>query len=133
MSHSISYRIYYEDTDAGGVVYHANYLKFCERGRTEFLRAEGYTNSEFVKEHGLMFVVRHIDANYLKPAFLEDEITVETSVPHIQNTSLVMRQEISKQGATIFTADVTLVCVDKETVKPVKMPENIKQIFQPKG
>jgi acyl-CoA thioester hydrolase len=129
MTHSIKYRIYFEDTDAHGVVYHGNYLNFCERGRTEFLRACGYTNMKIVEKHNILFVVRHINADYLKPLYLEDEITVETLLKDAKNTSMIMRQIIRKDDEIIFAADVTLVCVDKNTIQPTRIPADIKEAF----
>ena len=90
--HSIDIRVYYENTDAGGVVYHANYLNFGERGRTEFLRYLGHENNELEKEFGTIFVVRHIEIDYHKPAFLDDLLRLDTSIDSIKNTSFVMRQ-----------------------------------------
>src|SRR5471032_1766224 len=91
---NLSLRVYYEDTDAGGVVYHANYLKFCERGRTELLRALGFSNKSLSEQRGLLFVVRKLEADYLLPAFLEDELEVRTVIAEIKNASFSMRQEV---------------------------------------
>lgn len=133
MTHAINYRVYFEDTDAGGVMYHGNYINFCERGRTEFLRDCGYTNTQIVDDHNVLFLVRHMDINYLKPAFLEDDLTVKTQIGSIKNSSLVMKQSIHKGDTTIFTADVTLVCVDKNTIKPTRVPADIKEAFTNHG
>ncbi len=132
MKHEITFRAYYEDTDAGGVVYHANYLQFCERGRTEFLHALGYTNASLRQETGVIFVVRHIDAHYMKPCYLEDELTVRTVVTGMKNTSFTMRQEIFRNGGgePAFYQDTVLVCVD-ENAKPVRMPANVKAAMEP--
>ena len=92
--HSIDIRIYYEDTDAGGVVYHASYLKFGERGRTEFLRSLGHENSQLTQEEGILFVVKHIDIEYHKPAFLDDFLRQDTAIEAIKNSSFIMRQVI---------------------------------------
>ena len=129
MSHQTPITIYYEDTDAGGVVYHANYIKYGERARTEFLKAIGYRNSQLAKDPGIMFVVRRIEADYLKPAFLEDELTVYTHVESTKSSSMVMRHVIRKGDTLMFQSDVTLVCVDQKTVKPVKIPVEIKERF----
>lgn len=133
MPHELPVKIYYEDTDAGGVVYHANYIKFCERARTEFLQNCGFTNQQIAKNHNIMFVVRHIEADYLKPAILEDMLTVKSTIEVMKNSSFVMRQAIYKQDTLIFTADVTLVCVDITEVRPVKIPDHIKTTFTNKG
>jgi len=129
MSHQLPVKIYYEDTDAGGVVYHANYIKFCERGRTEFLNACGYKNSDIAEKLGVMFVVRHIDADYLKPAFLEDELTLTSTIKQMKNTSFIMQHILTKGADTIFIADVTLVCVTQNPVKPTKIPPVIREAF----
>lgn len=133
MPHELSVKIYYEDTDAGGVVYHANYIKFCERARTEYLQDCGFTNQQIALDHNIMFVVRHIEADYFKPAVLEDVLTVKTTIEIMKNTSFVMRQAICKGDQMIFNADVTLVCVDITEVKPVKIPDHIKTTFTNKG
>ena len=127
--HTLPVTVYYEDTDAGGVVYHANYIKFCERARTEFLQACGYKNSDLQQTHGIMFVVRRIEADYLKPAFLEDKLSVETSLTGMKNSSFIMKQTIRKDQDIIFEADVTLVCVNVNEVKPVKTPTAIREAF----
>ncbi|MCB9989067.1 MAG: YbgC/FadM family acyl-CoA thioesterase [Rhodospirillales bacterium] len=127
----MSFRAYYEDTDAGGVVYHANYLKFCERGRTEFLHAIGHTNATLREQTGVIFVVRHIDAHYLKPCYLEDELTVRTCVTGLKNTSFTMKQEVFRKNAEnpAFWMDIVLVCVD-ENAKPVRMPAKLKAAME---
>ncbi len=129
MSNQLPVKIYYEDTDAGGVVYHANYIKFCERGRTELLNACGYKNSDLAEKLDVMFVVRHIDADYLKPAFLEDELTLTTTIKAMKNSSLIMQQILTKGDNTIFKADITLVCVTQNPVKPTKIPPVIRKAF----
>ncbi len=125
--HSIPVRIYYEDTDSGGVVYHANYLRFCERGRSEFLRALGFGNKSLREGKGIFFVVRHIGADYLKTAHLDDLLSVKTSVKSLKNTSLVLKQDVHREAEWIFSADVTLVCVDANSYKPVRLPDDLKK------
>lgn len=125
-SHDINIRVYYEDTDAGGVVFYANYLKFAERGRTEFLRAINVENRSVLMEHGLLFVVRKLTADYKAPAFLDDMLTLTTSVERIGGASMDMKQVITKNGQVTFEMDVTLVCVDTNT-KPKKWPDFIKE------
>ena len=129
MAHHFPLRIYYEDTDAGGVVYHANYIKFCERARTELLRETGHTNGSLREELGIIFVARHLEVDYLKPAFLEDELTIVSTVKQVKNTSMIMHQLAKKGDQTIFTMDITLVCVDQKTVRPVKMPPAVTDGF----
>lgn len=134
MKHEIDIRIYYEDTDAGGIMYHANALKFAERGRTEFLRHVGYENRQLEKELGIIFVVRHVDINYLTPAFLDDALVMESTIQTMKNTSFVMHQRLIRPhvGYQDIVADmhVALVCVDTKTYKPVRLPEHVKNAFQ---
>lgn len=129
MAHEISYRVYYEDTDAGGVMYHANHIKFCERGRTEFLRSFDLQNVDLHAENGVLFVVRHIEADYFRPARLEDWLTIKTSLLSIKNTSFMMRQEIVKDGEILFGMNVLLVTVNT-LGKPTALPDHIKNLFK---
>lgn len=125
MTHRLPIRVYYEDTDAGGIVYYANYLKYAERGRTEFLRALGFENSTLKEREGLIFVVRHLEADYLKPARLDDELLLETAVSEIKNASFSMKQSIFCRNQLIFSMDVILVSVDGAG-RPAKLPESLK-------
>ena len=127
--HKHDIRIYYEDTDTGGVVYYANYLKFAERARTESLRHLGFTNTSLREEEGVLLVVRHVEADYLSSARLDDLITVETEVEEVKNASFVMKQSIFCQNKAIFTAKVVIACVDND-IKPVKLPEKLKNALQ---
>lgn len=128
MKHTADYRVYFEDTDAVGIMYHANFISFCERGRTELLRDIGIPVSQVKEKLGVEFVIRHIDANYLKMVQLEDLLTVETSVKVMKNSSFVMSQAIFCQNNTVFTMDITIVCVDLEG-KPVRIPEALREKF----
>lgn len=130
MKHSIDIRIYYEDTDAGGVVYHSNYLNFAERGRTEFLRSLGHQNSELEKEQGILFVVRHTEIDYHKPAFLDDALCLETAIESLKNTSFIMHQAVKRGEELIADMKVAIVCVDTNTLKPVGLPDSIKDEFK---
>lgn len=132
--HAFPIRIYYEDTDAGGIVYHGQYINFGERGRTEFLRHLGYNNSELTRELGTLFVVRHIDINYLKPAWLDDVLEIRTSVASMKNTSFVMhqtffRQKDGAQEEVIADMRVALVCVEASEIKPKKIPDAVRKEF----
>lgn len=138
MKHRIPIRVYYEDTDAGGVVYHANFLKFAERGRTEFLRAVGYENLELKKNKGIIFVVRRIEADYHKPAFLDDSLIMQSSIETMKNTSFTMHQAVLREKTAenglaeeelICDLHVVLVCVDTEKIQPVRLPEEVRQAF----
>ena len=119
-------RIYYEDTDAGGIVYYANYMRFAERGRTEFLRDIGYENGDLMEKEGIAFVVRKIDADYLAPAKLDDVIEVRTVIDSVKKTSFVMKQTVFRQDNALFQMYVTLVTVSLDTMKPVRMPEGLE-------
>ncbi len=132
MIHTLPIRIYYEDTDAGGILYHASHIRFCERGRTEFLRDLGWTNSGIEKELGILFVVRHMDVDYLKPAGLDDELTLQTSVARVKKTSFIMKQELYLSKDLIFSMNVVLACIDRDK-KLVKIPENIRNALQTGG
>lgn len=128
-THSVDYRVYYEDTDALGIMYHANYICFCERGRSELLRDIGLSASSLDKTLGITFVIRHIDANYLKMVQLDDLLSVETSIKAMKNTSFVMKQAIKCQNSVVFTMDITIVCVGKNE-KPIRIPEILREKFK---
>lgn len=129
MTHELSIRIYYEDTDAGGIVYHASHIRFCERGRTEFLRDDGWTNSEIANTLGVLFVVRHMDVNYLKPCYLDNMLNLKTSVIKIKNTSFIMKHDLYRAEELVFTMDVVLACITKSG-NLVKIPEDIRNTLQ---
>jgi len=130
-AHSTSFRVYYEDTDAGGIVYHSNYLKFAERGRCEMLRSFDLECSSIEEKLGMMFVLKHADIEYIKPAMLDDLLEVQTMVSSMRNTSFQMRQIVHKNGAEICSMLITLVCVDTKTIKPVRLPEILRDQFEP--
>jgi acyl-CoA thioester hydrolase len=119
-------RIYYEDTDSGGVVYHANYLKFMERARTEWLRAEGFEQTALASEHRVMFVVREVRIEYLKPARFDDLLDVSVELHELRRSSVVLAQAVHC-GELLARAEAKLVCVDHGTFKPVRIPQSIKQ------
>jgi acyl-CoA thioester hydrolase len=130
--HTMDIRIYYEDTDAGGVVYHANYLNYAERGRTEFLRELGHQNSDLERDFGVLFVVKHIDIEYAKPSFLDDNLRMESVIIEMKNSSFIMQQTLyceSRDNELISDMRVVLVTVDTNTIKPVKLPEIIRTEF----
>lgn len=131
---SIQHRVYYENTDAGGIMYHGQYLNFAERGRTELLRAIGYQSSDLTKEHGLMFVARHVEIDYYAPAFLDDLLEVRTTVASLKNSSFTMRQTLFRQengiDQKIAEVMVTLVCVKANGIKPIRVPDMLRQKFE---
>ncbi|MDG6881960.1 tol-pal system-associated acyl-CoA thioesterase [Phocoenobacter uteri] len=122
-------RVYYEDTDAGGVVYHANYLHFLERARTEFLRQQGFSQQQLLKE-SLAFVVKKMDIDYKSPARLDDLLNVITEVIELGKAKIVFSQSIWQEERCITQATVVVACVNLNQMKPVAIPENIRQIFK---
>ncbi|MGQ0527545.1 MAG: tol-pal system-associated acyl-CoA thioesterase [Alphaproteobacteria bacterium] len=131
MEHKTQIRVYYEDTDAAGVVYYANYLKFAERGRTELLRSAGLENKSLAERQGISFVVRHIEADYFRPAHLDDLLILKTSLVQLKNANVSMKQSLYLKSDLIFSLDVQLACVDVKTFKPAKLDETVKQAFGP--
>ena len=123
-------KVYYEDTDTGGVVYYANYLKFLERARTEALFSIGFSNKKIQEEFGALIIVKSCNIEYKKSAFLEDELTIRSFVKSITKTSFFMNQIITKDEKIIVEAQVHLVFVNKSG-KPIKIPENIYSKFKP--
>ena len=123
----IDVRVYYEDTDAGGVVYYANYLKYIERGRTEFLRALGFNQDKLIAQNNVIFIVRSIEANYLSPAFFNDLIEVSTDIHKVGHASLVFSQKIMnmEKNTVLFNAKVKVVSVLNNNFKPCGHPPAI--------
>lgn len=128
--HLITYRVYYEDTDAGGVVYYANYLKFAERARTDMLRSLNIHQSVLMHEEGLAFVVRHMEADLKKPARLDDLITVETQIDKLSGASLSMHQHITLEGEILTNIKVKIACVALPAMRPIRIPTPIKHILE---
>jgi acyl-CoA thioester hydrolase len=123
-------KVYYEDTDSGGVVYYANYLKFLERARTEALFSIGFSNKKIQEEFEALIIVKSCNIEYKKSAFLEDELTIRSFVKSITKTSFFMNQIITKDEKIIVEAQVHLVFIDKNG-KPIKIPEDIYLKFKP--
>jgi len=123
-------KVYYEDTDSGGVVYYANYLKFLERARTEALFSIGFSNKKVQESYNSLIIVKSCNIEYKKPAHLEDELKVRSFVKSITKTSFFMNQIITKDKEIIVEAQVHLVFVNKEG-KPVKIPDEIYSKFKP--
>ena len=123
-------KVYYEDTDAGGVVYYANYLRFLERARTEALFTIGFNNKKIKEDYGALIVVKSCNIEYKKPSYLEDELKIRSFVKSITKTSFFMSQFISRDDELIVEAKVHLVFVDKNG-KPTKVPEDIFKVFKP--
>ena len=118
-------RVYWEDTDAGGVVYYANYLKFMERARTEWLRAAGFDQSHMRDAFGAVFVVRRVEVDYLAPARLDDEIDIEVRLLELGRVKLVAAQRLTRGDTLLVEARVTLACVEAGRFKPVRIPDRI--------
>jgi len=126
---NLNIRIYYEDTDAGGVVYYANYLKYIERGRSEMLREAGFEQDKISKDFGVLFVVRKVLANYLKPARFNDLLEVQTEILSVGQASLIFSQKIMniRQNTVLFDAEVKVVSVFTQNLKPCGIPQAISE------
>ena len=131
MTFSWPVRVYWEDTDAGGVVYYATYLKFMERARSEWLRALGFEQDALRDEAGVLFVVRRVAVDYLAPARFNDQIEVSVGLHEIGRASLSVKQTLSCGPTRLVSALVTLACVDAVRFKPVKIPAPILQALDP--
>lgn len=117
-------RVYYEDTDCGGVVYHTGYLRYLERARTEWLRSLGLDQSRLRDELGLVFVVRRLSGEYIKPAVLDDQLEVVTSVARQGRARLHFAQEV-RRDATLFSGNVEVVCLTADTMRPRPLPKEL--------
>lgn len=125
MQNDLHVRVYYEDTDAGGVVYHSNYLNFAERARTELLRERGFSQAEML-EDDLAFVVRNIDISYRFPAYLDDLLVIKTNITELKRASLVFNQSIfHEDGRLLATLDVKIACIKLAQKKPCAIPTEI--------
>ena len=121
-------KIYYEDTDAGGVVYYANYLKFLERARSEAIYSLGLSNKEILEKEGVIIIVKTCNIEYKKPAKFEDQIEIISNIKEVKNSSFKMHQVIKKKFDIISEADVVLVTVNKKG-KPVRIPSILKKLI----
>lgn len=125
MTHSCNFRIYYEDTDSGGVVYYANYLKFAERARTEMLREKGINQSNLAANSGILFVVKNAKLELFSPARLDDVVEVLSEVIVISGASINILQKITIDGRNIAEINVLVACIN-QNFKPVRLPADIK-------
>ena len=121
---SFPVKVYYEDTDAGGIVYYANYLKYAERARTEWLKKIGITNVYLAENHNIYFVVRSCSLDYHAPAVLEDELIVETRIEKVGGVSVLMKQDIKRDGELLVSIDLKLASVDNNK-KPQKIASEL--------
>ena len=126
--HVYPVRVYYEDTDAGGVVYHSNYLRFAERARTEFLRDAGIDHVTLMDEDGLMFAVRRCEAEYVKPARLDDALEIRTTCIEATGASFWLEQLVQRAGKTLVEMKLRLVCL-KSDGRPARLPKKLKITF----
>jgi acyl-CoA thioester hydrolase len=126
-THRLALRIYYEDTDFSGLVYHASYLRFLERGRTEFIRALGIDQRRLHAETGLAFVVSRMSLAFLRPAVMDDIVTVETVAASARGAALVLRQRLMRGGNALLEAEVTVVPV--KDGRPQRLPAPIRAAF----
>ena len=120
---TIPVRVYYEDTDAGGVVYYANYLRFFERCRTEWMRHAGYDQSALATEAGIGFVARKASCEYLRPARLDDALTIRLTVEKLTRVRVVFRQEACRGDQVLVTGTVEIACVNMSTLTPSPIPD----------
>ena len=120
-------RVYYEDTDAGGVVFYANYLKFYERARTEMLRAMGFEQDELIVNESVIFVVRSVQVDYLQPAKFNDLIHVSAEIGLLKSASLSFQQSIYRGEDKLSTANIRIACLDSDTMRPKQIPEPLKR------
>ncbi|MBK6980437.1 MAG: tol-pal system-associated acyl-CoA thioesterase [Betaproteobacteria bacterium] len=128
--YSFPVRVYFENTDAGGVVYHGEYLKFLERARTEWLRHLGFDHQWLARNHRIVFVVSQVAVDFLKPARLDDNVAVSVQLESLGKVRCVFLQEIRREDDLLVRAKVTVACVTGETLKPVEIPEALRRKMQ---
>ncbi len=122
-------RVYYQDTDAGGVVFHSGYVDFFERARTEWLRHMGFSVRELAEREQILFIVRELHVRYLKPAVLDDELSVTATVEHLGFVSLTMEQRVLRGTELLVHASVNLACVAAVALKPVRVPAHLRAVL----
>lgn len=127
MTHEFPIRVYYEDTDMAGIVYYANYLRYIERARSDWVRSLGIDQNEMKTRDGVVFAVRRVEADYIAAAHFDDELMVETKTQSISVARLVLKQDVRRGSDIIFSALVTIVCIT-EHGKPVRLPANIRSM-----
>lgn len=128
MVHEFHCRVYYEDTDLAGIVYYANYLKFIERARSEWVRALGVNQTRMRAESGLIFAVRRLEADYLAPAKFDDELVVTSRPVEVRGAQIVLAQEVLRGGELLFRARVTLVALRADG-RPGRLPQALRQVL----
>jgi acyl-CoA thioester hydrolase len=127
---SIPVRVYYQDTDAGGVVFHAQYISFMERARTELLNAKGIDPARFADEHDILFMVHELAVRFHAPARLNDVVGVSAEVVKMGRASLVFEQRVERGGELLVEADVTLALVGRSRMRPTRIPDELKRLLE---
>ncbi len=126
-----TFKIYYEDTDSGGVVYYANYLKFIERARTEMINELGFTLTTLLKDYDRLFLVKKIECDYIEPCKLEERLNIQSKVLVLKNASFELEQNILKQNKIIFRSKIVMVCVNSQGA-PSKIPNELHNLMKNK-
>jgi len=129
MDHNFHCHVYYEDTDLAGIVYYANYLRYIERARTEWVRGLGIDQKAMKEAEGIVFAVRRVEADYLSPAHFDEDLTVQTRPQAITGARVVLEQKVWRGETLLFSALVTLVALS-DTGQPARMPANIRRQLQ---
>ena len=127
---SLPIRVYYEDTDAAGVVYYANYLRFFERARTEWLRELGFEQKRLAMDLGIAFVARSISVEYLKPAHLDDRLNLVSEIESVGRAQVVFAQRVARQEELLLTSKMRIACVESARMRPAAMPKEIYEAFK---
>ena len=127
---ALKIRVYYEDTDAGGVVYYANYLKFFERARTEWLRGLGVNQSQLIQSERRLFVVKNVEIQYRRPAKLDYELTLHTEASHVGRASIRFEQRAMHGDELLCKASVTVCCVDADSFRPVDIGPTVRSLLK---
>lgn len=128
MPHIFPLRVYYEDTDMGGIVYHANFLKFIERARSDWVRGLGIDQNAMRDDDGIVFAVRRVEADYHAPARYDDELEVRTETRSVTGARLIMTQQVYCGETLLFSAEVMIVCIN-QAGQPARLPANIRQML----
>jgi len=128
--HRFPIRVYFEDTDAGGMAYHASHLRWAERARTESLRDAGHPHQDMIARHNALLVVRRVEVEYWRPARLDDGLVVETRIRRVTPVQLVLEQRVLRDGERLAALVVGLVCVDRDKLSPRPIPEPWRTLFR---
>ena len=127
---SLPLRVYYQDTDSGGVVFHGNYLHFFERARTEWLRALGFDVRTLAAQDGLLFIVREVRVNYMRPAFVDDLLTATVELEHLGRAQFTLGQRVLRDEELLVQGSINLACVTTDGLKPVRVPPRVHAVLQ---